>query len=59
MHCIDSGEALEQLDVAAKKSTNAKLIGSLFDLGKNYARQWLLDHQTSLNVASSVNISRD
>lgn len=59
MHRIDGGEILEGFHASTKSATDAKLIHTLRDLGKDCARQWLDQKFASLGVACSVNIARD
>ena len=59
MHRIDGGEILEGFHASTKSATDAKLIHTLRDLGKDCARQWLQRKFSALGVASSVNIGRD
>jgi NTE family protein len=59
MHRIDGGEILEGFHASTKSATDAKLIHTLRDLGKDCARQWLVKRFTSLGVSCSVNIGRD
>jgi NTE family protein len=59
MHRIDGGEILEGFHASTKSATDAKLIHTLRDLGKDCARQWLAQKFASLGVACSVNIARD
>ena len=59
MHRIDGGEILEGFHASTKSATDAKLIHTLRDLGKDCARQWLTQKFASLGVACSVNIARD
>jgi NTE family protein len=59
MHRIDGGEILEGFHASTKAATDARLIHTLRDLGKDCARLWLSKRFSSLGVASSVNIARD
>jgi len=59
MHRIDGGEILEGFHASTKSATDAKLIHTLRDLGKDCARLWLAKKFASLGVVSSVNIARD
>lgn len=59
MHRIDGGEVLEGYAASTKSATDAKLIHSLRDLGKDCAAQWLRHRFSALGVTSSVNIGRD
>ncbi len=59
MHRIDGGEILEGFHASTKAATDAKLIHTLRDLGKDCAKQWLAAEFSSLGVASSVDIGRD
>jgi NTE family protein len=59
MHRIDGGEILEGFHASTKSATDAKLIHTLRDLGKDCARLWLAKRFSSLGVTSSVNIARD
>ena len=59
MHRIDGGEILEGFHASTKSATDAKLIHTLRDLGRDCARQWLAQHFSSLGVSCSVNIGRD
>jgi NTE family protein len=59
MHRIDGGEILEGFHASTKSATDAKLIHTLRDLGRDCARLWLAKRFASLGVASSVNIARD
>ncbi len=59
MHRIDGGEVLEGFHASTKSATDAKLIHTLRDLGRDCARLWLAKRFASLGVASSVNIARD
>jgi NTE family protein len=59
MHRIDGGEILEGFHASTKSATDAKLIHTLRDLGKDCARKWLDKKFLSLGVTSSVNIARD
>lgn len=59
MHRIDGGEILEGFHASTKSATDAKLIHTLRDLGKDCARQWLARHFSALGVSCSVNIKRD
>ena len=59
MHRIDGGEILEGFHASTKSATDAKLIHTLRDLGRNCAAQWLQRHSPSLGVKSTINIHRD
>lgn len=59
MHRIDGGEVLEGYHASSKSATDAKLIHTLRDLGKDCAKQWLSKKFASLGVVSTVNIGRD
>jgi NTE family protein len=59
MHRIDGGEILEGFHASTKSATDAKLIHTLRDLGRDCANQWLAQKYASLGVACSINIARD
>jgi NTE family protein len=59
MHRIDGGEVLEAFHASTKSATDAKLIYTLRDLGRDCAKQWLARHFKQLGVEPSVNIARD
>jgi len=59
MHRIDGGETLEQFHAGTKASTDAKLIKTLHDLGRESALAWLERNHHSLGVVSTVNIASD
>lgn len=59
MHRIDGGEVLEGYAASTKSATDAKLIHTLRDLGKDCAARWLQRKFSALGVTSSVNIGRD
>jgi NTE family protein len=59
MHRIDGGEILEGFHASTKSATDARLIHTLRDLGRDCARLWLAKRFSSLGVTSSVNIARD
>lgn len=59
MHRIDGGEILEGFHASTKSATDAKLIHTLRDLGKDCAAKWLKRHYGSLGVECTVNIRRD
>ncbi|MES2951161.1 MAG: patatin-like phospholipase family protein [Pseudomonadota bacterium] len=59
MHRIDGGEILGGFHASTKAATDAKLIHTLRDLGKDCAKQWLAAKFPSLGVASTVDIGRD
>lgn len=59
MHRIDGGEILEGFHASTKSATDAKLIHTLRDLGRDCAAQWLQRNYGSLGVECTVNIHRD
>lgn len=59
MHRIDGCEILEVFHASTKLATDAKLIHTLRNLGKDCASLWLAKKFSSLGVVSSVNIARD
>ncbi|MDC8785568.1 patatin-like phospholipase family protein [Roseateles koreensis] len=59
MHRIDGGAALDAFAASTKSSTDASLIQSLHQLGREHAKQWLHRHFDLLGVRSSINIKQD
>jgi NTE family protein len=59
MHRIDGGEALEAYSAHTKTSAEAKMIGALFELGRQAGKRWLTKHFAHLNQQGTVNIGRD
>ena len=59
MHRIDGGEILEAFHASTKSATDAKLIHTLRDLGRDCASQWLAKKYAALGVASSIHIGHD
>jgi NTE family protein len=59
LHRIDGGEALEDLPQSSRTSTDAAMIGKLFDMGRAAARRWLRNHWADLGEKSTINIRRD
>ncbi|RQO60600.1 patatin [Paucibacter sp. KBW04] len=59
MHRIDGGEALDAFAASTKSSTDAGLITTLHQLGRQHAKTWLTHHFDALGVKSTVNIKQD
>ncbi|MBB4842516.1 NTE family protein [Paucibacter oligotrophus] len=59
MHRIDGGEALDAFAASTKSSTEAGLIATLHQLGRQHAKSWLGRHYEALGQKSTVNIKQD
>ncbi|MBT0569730.1 patatin-like phospholipase family protein [Curvibacter sp. CHRR-16] len=59
LHRIDGGEALESYPASSKTQTDAKLIYTLYELGRECAAKWLHKHFDALGQHSTVNIATD
>lgn len=59
MHRIDGGEAMKQYPASTKRSTDAAMIRSLFEIGRERTQHWLADHFEALGQRTTVDIRRD
>jgi NTE family protein len=59
IHRIDGGAAMREYPASTKTSTDAGMIGKLFEIGQGAARHWLAQHYAALGEHSTVNVRRD
>jgi NTE family protein len=59
LHRIDGGAEMAVYPASSRNSTDAAMIGKLFDLGRASAAQWLDQHFAALGQHGTVDIRRD
>jgi NTE family protein len=59
LHRIDGGADMAHYPASSRTSTDAVMIGKLFELGQASATQWLARHFAALGRRSTIDIRRD
>jgi len=59
LHRIDGGEAMDSYPASSRTSTDAAMIGRMFELGRGAAQHWLASHFDALGQRSTVDVRRD
>jgi NTE family protein len=59
LHRIDGGADMAVYPASSRNSTDASMIGKLFELGRASAAQWLEHHFSALGQHGTVDIRRD